>query len=179
MSDLCWTCQKNDVFVYKSANLPEDEKSERLRQQEQHLLTVQQERYLYNDMVRRVKDVCHQLGIGELTASTPYSRQIEMHYSFDYAQQVHLPSDPLQLWPTYFLVLRKVGLFGPSNLEGVKCSDFLSSLCTSVRHRKDEMSLSVVKQVQFLLVFGVFTETLLVVFTFTEFSICPETARAV
>ena len=42
---------------------------------------------------------------------------------------------------------------------------------TSVRHDKDEISLSGVKQVQFLLVFCVFTETSLVVFTFTEFSI--------
>jgi len=92
MSDLCWTCQKNDV-QHSFANLPENERSERLRQQEQHILTVHQECSLYNDMVHRAKDVCHQLGIGELTASTPYSHQIEMHYNFDYAQQVHLPSD--------------------------------------------------------------------------------------
>lgn len=35
-----------------------------------------------------------------------------MHYSFDYAQQVHLPSNPMQPGPIYFLVPRKVGLFG-------------------------------------------------------------------
>ena len=35
-----------------------------------------------------------------------------MHYSFDFAQQVHYPSDPMQPGPMYFLVPRKCGLFG-------------------------------------------------------------------
>ena len=35
-----------------------------------------------------------------------------MHYSFDYAQQVHLLSDPLQPGPLYFLVPRKCGIVG-------------------------------------------------------------------
>ena len=112
MTDLCWTCQKNNTFIYRSANLAEAEKSERVLQQERHLLVVQRGRSLYNDMVRHAKDVCHELGISELTSNTPCSRQIVMHYSFDYAQQVHLPSDPLQPGPIYFLVPRKVGLFG-------------------------------------------------------------------
>ena len=34
-----------------------------------------------------------------------------MHYSFDYAQQVHYPSDPMQPGPMY-LCPRKCGLFG-------------------------------------------------------------------
>ena len=113
MTDLRWTCQKNNIYIYRSANLPEADKSERDRQQERHLLVVQQERSLYNEMVARAKDVCCQLEIGVLTANAPCSRQIEMHYSFDYAQHVHLPSDdPLQPGPSYFVVPRKVGLFG-------------------------------------------------------------------
>ena len=112
MTDLCWTCQKNNIFIYQSTNLPEANKSERLLQHEKHLLVVQQERSLYNRMVHQVKDVCRQLGIGELTASPPCSHQIEMHYSLDHAQQVHLPSDPLLPGPIYFLVPQKVGLFG-------------------------------------------------------------------
>ena len=35
-----------------------------------------------------------------------------MHYSFNYAQQVHLPSNPMQPGPIYFKVPRKVGIFG-------------------------------------------------------------------
>ena len=36
----------------------------------------------------------------------------ETHYSFDFAQQVHIPSDPLQPGPVYFLTPRKCALFG-------------------------------------------------------------------
>ena len=36
----------------------------------------------------------------------------EVHYSFDYAQQVHYPSDPLQPGPIYFLTPWKCTIFG-------------------------------------------------------------------
>ena len=42
----------------------------------------------------------------------PCSNQMTMHYSFDMAQQVHYPSDPLQPGPIYFLTPRKCALFG-------------------------------------------------------------------
>ena len=42
----------------------------------------------------------------------PCSLQQPMHYSFDMAQQVHYPSDPLQPGPIYFLTPRKCALFG-------------------------------------------------------------------
>lgn len=35
-----------------------------------------------------------------------------MHYSFDYAQQIHYPSDPMQPGPIYFMTPRKCTLFG-------------------------------------------------------------------
>ena len=35
-----------------------------------------------------------------------------MHYSFDYAQQVHFPSNPMQPGPIYFKTPRKCGIFG-------------------------------------------------------------------
>ena len=35
-----------------------------------------------------------------------------MHYSFEFAQQVHYPSNPLQPGPIYFLTPRKCGIFG-------------------------------------------------------------------
>ena len=43
---------------------------------------------------------------------TPNTRDIKVHYSFDYAQQVHFPSDPLQPGPIYFLTPRKCTVFG-------------------------------------------------------------------
>ena len=42
----------------------------------------------------------------------PCSLQSTMHYSFDMAQQVHYPSNPLQPGPIYFLTPRKCALFG-------------------------------------------------------------------
>ena len=35
-----------------------------------------------------------------------------MHYPYDYAQQLHYPSDPLQPGPIYFKMPRKCSLFG-------------------------------------------------------------------
>ena len=43
----------------------------------------------------------------------PASNFIMAHYSFDFAQQVHYPSNPLQPGPIYFLTPRKAAaIFG-------------------------------------------------------------------
>ena len=42
----------------------------------------------------------------------PASNSIMAHYSFDFAQQVHYPSNPLQPGPIYFLTPRKAAIFG-------------------------------------------------------------------
>ena len=42
----------------------------------------------------------------------PASNAISVHYSFDFAQQVHYPSNPLQPGPIYFLTPRKAAIFG-------------------------------------------------------------------
>ena len=34
MTDLCWTCQSNNHLIYRGANIPEADKTERLRAQE-------------------------------------------------------------------------------------------------------------------------------------------------
>jgi len=96
----------------RGINIAEQEKSSRLRAQEEHLLIVQEERSLYNSMVHDAKATCQHNGLSELQPSTPCSRLMTMHYSFDFAQQVHLPSNPQQPGPIYFLVPRKCALFG-------------------------------------------------------------------
>ncbi|ELU12956.1 hypothetical protein CAPTEDRAFT_214248 [Capitella teleta] len=63
-------------------------------------------------MCDQAKAVCKAEGIDALQESAACSRRMTMHYSFDYAQQVHLPSNPLQPGPIFFLVPRKAGLFG-------------------------------------------------------------------
>ena len=42
----------------------------------------------------------------------PASNAITAHYSFDFAQQVHYPSNPLQPGPIYFFTPRKAAIFG-------------------------------------------------------------------
>ena len=42
----------------------------------------------------------------------PASSNMTAHYSFDFAQQVHYPSNPLQPGPIYFLTPRKAAIFG-------------------------------------------------------------------
>jgi hypothetical protein len=115
MSDLCWSCQKNNAEVYRSANLPEIVKQAKLKKQYAHLDLVAQERSLYREMMTDAKAVAGETRLG---LNLPCSREIAMHYSFDFAQQVHIPSNPLQPGPIYFLVPRKCGIFGVA-CEGV------------------------------------------------------------
>ena len=112
MTDLCWTCQLNNTLVYRGTNIPENEKSDRLQKQESHLRQAVRERKEYQAMVAASKATCESHQLTSFSNNSPCSREITIHYSFDYAQQVHLPSNPLQPGPMYFLVPRKVGLFG-------------------------------------------------------------------
>jgi hypothetical protein len=113
MTDLCWVCQNNNTQIQRSANLQDDEKLKLLREQEDHLRSVSYERILYNNQVAAAKLVASNAeSFSSLKPHPPNAKKIEMHYSFDYAQQVHLPSNPLQPGPIYFKVPRKCGLFG-------------------------------------------------------------------
>ncbi|ELU10246.1 hypothetical protein CAPTEDRAFT_212930 [Capitella teleta] len=77
-------------LIYRSVNLNDQEKSEKLIQQENHLAQVKEERALYQKMVG--KATVKQLEVNGLQTGAPNSRPVEMHYSLDYTQQVHLPS---------------------------------------------------------------------------------------
>ena len=120
MTDLCWTCQKNSVALMRSANCPEREKSAAVQHAQEHLQIVQCERSNYkttcDDCEREVKDFFTNDGVFQpppLSSQAPAnSRRIRVHYSFDYTQQVHFPSDPLQPGPIYFLTPRKCSIFG-------------------------------------------------------------------
>ena len=64
-------------------------------------------RAYYNSMVDASRESCrhvHKLGRADGVDN--------VHYSFDFAQQVHLPSNPMQPGPIYFLAPRKCGIFG-------------------------------------------------------------------
>uniref|UniRef100_A0A1X7TS77 Uncharacterized protein n=1 Tax=Amphimedon queenslandica TaxID=400682 RepID=A0A1X7TS77_AMPQE len=68
------------------------------------------ERDYFREVLKRTKDAIKKL---DLTSLSPVNQvEVKLHYSFDYAQQVHYPIDPLQPGPIYFLTPRKCGLFG-------------------------------------------------------------------
>jgi hypothetical protein len=99
----------------KLHNLPEQEKLDRIKSSADHLQLVSRERQHYKDCISR----CREALPARLAHSTPLCRRSlsyrgEMHYSLDYAQQIHLPYDSQQVGPLYFLTGYKVGLFGIS-----------------------------------------------------------------
>lgn len=115
MTDLCWTCHRNSAAILRAVNTSEASKSSTIREAEEHLCIVQIERSFYKstcDACRKsvrafftIDGDFHPPALSSTT--TPNTRDIKVHYSFDYAQQVHFPSDPLQPGPIYFLTPRK------------------------------------------------------------------------
>ena len=121
MSDLYWFCQRNTNLLLRSANQSEEVKSAALKEAEEHLSVVRIERSYYKTICDRCKQSYTQYltsnGLQAITSepAEPCSRPIAAHYSFDMAQQVHYPCDPLQPGPMYFLTPRKCGIFGVCN----------------------------------------------------------------
>lgn len=113
-TDLCWTCQKNNSRIHKSANLPEAQKAEVVKAQEQHLRLASGERDLYKTCCKESKDSLapHLRNVDFSNEQEPCSYAGTVHYSYDYAQQLHYPANPNQPGPIYFKTPRKCALFG-------------------------------------------------------------------
>ena len=114
MTDLCLTCQQNTSKLLRSANLPDTEKSQCVLAQQEHLNCVQTERELYRNTCIESKNNFERLeDTIELDEQHgPCSIDSDIHYSFDFAQQIHIPSNPMQPGPIYFKTPRKCGIFG-------------------------------------------------------------------
>ena len=109
MTDLCLTCQQNTTKLVRAANLPEHEKANCIKAQQEHLDCVQVEREFYrktcSDAATTFSHTDADTNFNE--THEPCSFSGTMHYSFDYAQQVHFPSNPMQPGPIYFKVPRE------------------------------------------------------------------------
>ena len=114
MTDLCLTCQQNTTKLVRAANLPEHEKADCIKAQQEHLDCAQVEREFYrktcSDAATTLGQIETETNLNEM--HKPCSVNATMHYSFDYAQQVHFPSNPMQPGPIYFKTPRKCGIFG-------------------------------------------------------------------
>ena len=113
-TDLCFTCQVNNDIIINSSNCSELEKIKQLHAQEEHLYHAENERDLYKQRCVKAKQEYTDL-------RTPWtfdchkqacSYKGSMHYSFDFAQQLHYPVNPLQPGPAFFKTPCKCGLFG-------------------------------------------------------------------
>ena len=92
-TDLCEICHLNIVKITRSCNLPESEKSQQLQEAEHHLKLAKVERELYN----------HECLITTAELKKNPSNPNTIHFSFDFAQQLHFPSSPQQVGALYFL----------------------------------------------------------------------------
>ena len=82
----------------------EEETAAALSAYSEHLAKARQERSVYTAVCESSKRT---LSVGEkLGHHNMCSRNKTMHYSFDFAQQVFFPSNPLQPGPIYFKILR-------------------------------------------------------------------------
>ncbi|XP_035516337.1 uncharacterized protein LOC118327178 [Morone saxatilis] len=109
-TDLCWTCQKYQKRISEAANKADSEKAELHRLATEHLEKARVERTHYQQLC---KDSKANLPAGlELGPHIPCSYEGMVHYSMDFAQQIHYPNDPLQPGPMYFKTPRKCGVFG-------------------------------------------------------------------
>lgn len=103
-SDLCWTCQKNKNQTLKSANLPDAQKAEVVRQQENHFRLAAGERDFYKHLCKTTKDTLteHLINVEFSEKRAPCSLEGTVHYSYNYAQQLRYPAYPFQAEPVYF-----------------------------------------------------------------------------
>ena len=118
-SDLCWQCQQNSTAIMRSANASDVEKSSTIDDALEHLRIVKLERANYKSICDECRESIRayfvtdgEFSPPQLASCVPHnSKPIKVHYSFDYAQQVHYPSDPLQPGPIYFLTPRKCSVW--------------------------------------------------------------------
>uniref|UniRef100_A0A1X7THG1 Uncharacterized protein n=1 Tax=Amphimedon queenslandica TaxID=400682 RepID=A0A1X7THG1_AMPQE len=115
MTDLCWACKKNSTAILRNAGCEIEHQSEAIVAAKEHIYLVRRERDYFREVLKRTKDAIKKL---DLAIERPVNHlEVEVHSSFDYAQQVHYPSDPLQPGPIYFLTPRKCGLFVKHSLR--------------------------------------------------------------
>ena len=85
MSDLCFTCQQNTTKLLHAANLPEQEKSDCIRAQQDHLDCAQYEREFYRSTCLVVATTFKRIEAETNFNESPKACSFDgtMHYAFD------------------------------------------------------------------------------------------------
>jgi hypothetical protein len=112
-SDLCLTCENHKKAINMAANLCEEEKIIIHKKAIKHLEAAKKERDHYRHCLKIAEKAYASLSMKQdITPHSPNSAKISMHYSWDFAQQVHYPYEDQQVGPIYFKMPRKAQLFG-------------------------------------------------------------------
>ena len=114
MTGLCAACQENTTKLQHAANLYEEEKSNCVKLHQEHLDQAKAGRECYRKACKLAKDNLASLGeeFDYTKAHNACLSETTMHYSFHYAQQVHILSNPMKPEPIYFKTQRKCKIFG-------------------------------------------------------------------
>lgn len=105
-SDLCMTCEDNKKMINASISSGDEEyKLDCLRRATEHLIAAKKERDYYRASIQRSKAAYAKKIDGKRESSI-------MHYSWDFAQQLHYPYEDHQVGPIYFKSPRTAQLFG-------------------------------------------------------------------
>lgn len=123
-SDLCMTCENfKKLLNHATSDLTEERDEEKIQLHKQaiiHLEGAKKERDFYWECIRISEKNYISLGVKEKATASSRSnfRPFSMHYSWDFAQQIHYPYENQQVGPIYFKTPRRAQLFGVCS-EGI------------------------------------------------------------
>lgn len=103
-TDLCDICRENVQRIQRTANSDDEEKTTALADAMEHLEKAKKQRDHYNMWRERAKESTETVFHG-----VKGNFQV---LSFDFAHQIHYPSNPQQVGPEFFKTARKCGIFG-------------------------------------------------------------------
>ena len=101
---LCWTCQKNNNQIHRSANFSEAEKVEAVRAQKEHLRLASGKGEHDKNCCKESKAPveCHLEEVDFAFGREPCSDNRTVYYSYDYGQRLHYPANSMISYVHYF-----------------------------------------------------------------------------
>lgn len=118
-SDLCDTCRLNVRKIQRCVNTNDNDiaKSKALQEANDHLNDAKIQRSYYNEWRQKAKEL-------EITSFKGVKGKFSV-LSFDFAQQIHYPTNPQQVGPAFFKTARKCGIFGVHNERNERQTNYL------------------------------------------------------
>ena len=114
--DVCGTCEK--LRKQSQDAVGEDNMLEISRKMNDHILAVKRERKVYQDCINEAKQELNGVEVTDQAVTAKSSDYQNVHYTFDFAQNVLIPHHSRQVGPLYFMSPRKVQIFGV-RLDGI------------------------------------------------------------